>query len=715
MFNINALFYKEEVDFKPVVKLKRYSSTESAVLSGRFIKKVILDEEGIGLNCTGNFVLSLIKTEDGSLVFKKDSENQKFTLKNQDYNFILNDEDKYIFILFACKEDIEIIVDDLEHCDSFELIKSSHTLHSYALPTINFSYYSYDLFYKGQLYFENEVISGNKTNHLYIAEKPVDFCTYFNAIETSKWKKITCIEGLYAHFDFKGYAVVRVKCIEPEGVFTIKVVKVKAKELEKVKIPIPLKYEVIGIEIHPLFPSEIFNLQGKAKLNNNSVKNKKLAIIITAFNEPNVLNNILDICENLNNYTDINYHFYIVDNSKTLDSNLSSDRISIIPNRNLGGTGGFVRGFCEALRNNFEICMFMDDDALTHPVSIEKAYSFLLLNNDKTCAVSGAMFDKDNMYDQTEAGAYFNEGCHPLHTHLDGRDPLTLIKNQHVEKEVNMYGSWWFFMFNVDEKLKLPMPFFVRGDDIDFSYKNNFRIELLSGCASWQENFVKKENVSTVFLFIRSHIIHHITIDKLYSNDKEALKSINKIIKGHVFLYLKQYKYDLALSVIESLKFVLKGEENWVNTCEMRKVLSLNKEKTEQLSTEKKYKVKNLSSEIYKDFYTRLKLWPITRIMKLFTMNSILIPRAFKSNKIWVLPKNHFVDPKYLFLKNRYIQQKNSNEWYLTSYSLYRTIRILFLLMVNIAKLNNRFHKIQKEYAKLDEKYQSVSGWNELF
>jgi galactofuranosylgalactofuranosylrhamnosyl-N-acetylglucosaminyl-diphospho-decaprenol beta-1,5/1,6-galactofuranosyltransferase len=75
---------------------------------------------------------------------------------------------------------------------------------------------------------------------------------------------------------------------------------------------------------------------------------------------------------------------FVADNGQTLDrERLSSDKIHINPNRNLGGAGGFTRDLIEIMTHNDELhvthALLMDDDIVIEPeslINISDSYTF---------------------------------------------------------------------------------------------------------------------------------------------------------------------------------------------------------------------------------------------------------------------------------------------------------------------------------------------------
>lgn len=70
----------------------------------------------------------------------------------------------------------------------------------------------------------------------------------------------------------------------------------------------------------------------------------------------------------------------VIDNGRTLvPEQWNSDKITIHPNKNVGGAGGFTRGMIESMEQPEDIThvLLMDDDVIILPESIRRMYYLL--------------------------------------------------------------------------------------------------------------------------------------------------------------------------------------------------------------------------------------------------------------------------------------------------------------------------------------------------
>ncbi|MDX2231927.1 MAG: glycosyltransferase [Leptolyngbyaceae cyanobacterium bins.349] len=218
------------------------------------------------------------------------------------------------------------------------------------------------------------------------------------------------------------------------------------------------------------------------------------------------------------------FRIFVVDNGQTLDETTFLDaRVQLIPNRNVGGSGGFTRGLVEALQDETHThFLFMDDDVALDSEVIYKLFTLYEYANSEV-AIAGGMLDLHKKYLLFEAGAHyakslFREGFEPfeispLKTDLDLRES-TALNRLLVEEPVD-YGAFWFFAFprQFVEKMGLPLPFFIKGDDIEFGLRISRQLQekiiAFPAIAVWHEPFYAKFPVWDSYYYFRNILVTH--------------------------------------------------------------------------------------------------------------------------------------------------------------------------------------------------------------
>ncbi len=259
-------------------------------------------------------------------------------------------------------------------------------------------------------------------------------------------------------------------------------------------------------------------------------------------------------------------HLNIVDNGNSANI-IESDKITRIPNANLGGAGGFTRGLIEGDKAGYSHVLFMDDDASIPMEALHRAYVFLTLSKDPKAAVSGAMISNSDKWRMWENGAIFDRNCRPQFTGVDLRDWTQVMNMEFASasyRSPKMYGGWWFFAFPVKEVTHYPFPFFVRGDDINFSLANDFHITTLNGVVSFAEDFSDKESPMTLYLDLRNHFVQHLTLEKM----EIGPLNIARIGVGFFLRNIAKFQYETVDALLMAWNDVLKGPEFFVQNAD---------------------------------------------------------------------------------------------------------------------------------------------------
>lgn len=291
-------------------------------------------------------------------------------------------------------------------------------------------------------------------------------------------------------------------------------------------------------------------------------------IFCTYKREKYIIKNVYYLLENLKKQSDFSCKIIVADNAKTLSPSDFSSDVTLIPNENSGGSGGFKRGM-EAAREigGFTHFILMDDDVEIDFVAIQKMLNFLrfLKPEFSDLSISGSMLYMDKPTVQFEAGGRFERdgSQHGFGHFLDLSKPENLSVNE-WEKPIN-YGGWWLMCmpFKLIKNGEFPLPFFLKYDDVEYALRNKLRIITLNGVGVWHEKFEAKYNSSSEYYNTRNYL--HLTA--MYCENFNAKNWVKKKIKAKKVR--QQYKmveavrlgYEDFLKGLEWLKD-LNAEEN---------------------------------------------------------------------------------------------------------------------------------------------------------
>ena len=325
-----------------------------------------------------------------------------------------------------------------------------------------------------------------------------------------KWKSQLTSEELFFKITIQGKLLIRFQISSLEsGTQSVFEKTLTSKDLQEFSFDLPFWRDhsqgILFFELYALKLSRIKNFSYYTEF--DSLEPFKLGIVITHFNrQKQVINAIQRLKEGLleDPETRGRVGLIVVDNSQNLPF---LDGITVIKSANLGGAGGFTRGLLHLKAHpEFTHCLFMDDDASSEVESIKRTMVFLEATRKAKLAISGAMLTEKEVYRQYECGAYFDGKCQSLGKGLNLLYEHDLLKNE-IKRRVE-YGAWWFFAFAIQDVEHNAFPYFVRGDDISFSYSNGFKITTLNGIACWQPDFSNKSTPQSVYLDMRNHLMH---------------------------------------------------------------------------------------------------------------------------------------------------------------------------------------------------------------
>lgn len=432
-----------------------------------------------------------------------------------------------------------------------------------------------DICSESKLYFRadsGETYYSEMENVLYVKHK-VSFDTYFNTFSVGKYKKYSRPLSLFLRLRVSGLFVLRIFGVRKEnGCFV-------EKCIAKNHIALSQTGDFIAeLDTHEEFSQLYFTLEGSGVLYSGSFEATaastnpvNIAVVICTFKrEKFLMRNHRQIRAYLDNnriFTTDNIHFYIVDNGKTLSGQeIESPYITLIPNGNTGGSGGFSRGYYEAATSgrNYTHILFMDDDIVLDCESIMRVYGLLRVRNDQYNGISvgGTMLRLSDHITQYEAGSYW-DGKH-LHSIGTGTD-MTVRENvfEVPYYPQGNYNAWWFYCFPSDWNRKhgYPLPFFVKEDDIEYSLRCAEEIAIIGGIAVWHDDFEGKYNGFQEYYIKRNELIMTSVNDQKPYALFQVRKLILNVMKQVVF-----QRYFLADIVIRAYDDYLKGWEHFKNT-----------------------------------------------------------------------------------------------------------------------------------------------------
>lgn len=470
----------------------------------------------------------------------------------------------------------------------------------------------------------------------------ISFDTYYNGFSIPLWRDKTGIRNISLSISGQGEVEIQLYQVSLKRFryFGKEMDELKNKKAELVKEPIDHVFLTLSSETQNLFNVNITDTStyngllylviiAKTTTHISSIswqtpdeekRHVELGIAITHFNRKQF---VLPAIKRINEQLIIQpewqkkIQLLVVDNSQNITSS-ESNGVKIIPNKNTGGTGGFMRGFLYYKQEtSVTHVLFMDDDASLEIESIKRAYSILKFANSDKAAVGAALF-YDTMPDIfIERGAKLNRDSTWRPQYCNARsNKLEDLLVQELDSDKPDYTGWWFTAFPIKYAEHLPLPYFVRGDDVSFGVANDFDLILGTGIACLAEAFNHKVSPMMLYLDRRNKlIVHTLFINKPFALVKNYFKYALLMIWS-----LRQGYYQV---IRKSMMDFQNLTGNWlIKNSDMRNLV---KELTDFVKDEK---LNVLTSDILTST-DRVSLKPSSKIktmLRFLTFNRLIIP-----------------------------------------------------------------------------------------
>lgn len=393
-----------------------------------------------------------------------------------------------------------------------------------------------------ELYFrddgEVEYTLGEK-EILFNEKDAVYFDTYFNSFSAFKWFKYTKVKNIGLHLCLKGKIKIILNYKERLGNDVLqKLVNEyvidtdgEVEEADFIYGNAPhagmYSFDVIALEHESEF-------RGGYYFSDNSeddLREVNISLIICTYKREEYIYRNIKMLENtiLADDSEMKGHFHVMisDNSHTLDSAaIRSENVHIFENKNVGGSGGFTRGLIESLKlkekHHFTHVLLMDDDVVVQPESFYRTYHLLTLLKDEyeDCYIGGSMLRTDRQFIQTESGGVWNSGRLISHkANLDLRSCEACLYNE-VEEKCD-FTAWWYctMPISIIQENNLPLPIFIRGDDVEYGLRNMKKLILMNGICVWHEPFENKYSSSMYYYIFRNRLIDNAIHNLSYSKE----------------------------------------------------------------------------------------------------------------------------------------------------------------------------------------------------
>lgn len=480
-----------------------------------------------------------------------------------------------------------------------------------------------------ELYFrkKGDVEQIGQDNVIYVSKgSEIKFDTYFNGFSLGKWKRYTNVEKIYITLKINGQAKLsawkRVSKDSDGEILLQEAEKEAADEEVTVEFTDVSKTGILYFKVHAI--TDCYISDGYYWTNAASTNKGKIALDICTYKREKYIQRNLHVIDNsifakkiyaeFSKYLDV----FVIDNAGTLEKEIASKQyIYLVRNKNVGGAGGFTRGLIEIKklqeREGYTHALLMDDDIVLEPEILFRTWTLLLMLKEeyKNAFIGGSMLRLDEPFIQTESGAVWNSGkLISRKSGLDLRDAKDCFLNE-AEEEMD-YCAWWYCVIPleiVNEK-NLPLPIFIRGDDVEYGSRNAKNIITMNGIGVWHEPFENKNSSFLFYYLLRNWLIDNAVLGCALSK-KEFIHIMKNRVRAELYLYHYKNIYLLMQGVLDFCKGIdwLKeqdGEElhEWV----MKNGYAMKDREELGITNDVRREVNNRKNSFLRRIWTRITL-----------------------------------------------------------------------------------------------------------
>jgi galactofuranosylgalactofuranosylrhamnosyl-N-acetylglucosaminyl-diphospho-decaprenol beta-1,5/1,6-galactofuranosyltransferase len=575
----------------------------------------------------------------------------------------------------------------------------------------------------------------------------VSFGTYFNAFPASYWRRWTTVSSVVLRIRLTGESkLVLYRSTARGHSHPVETINIESDEPETIERTLPLTpfidggwywFDIVAgprgttlVEADWLAPVE--SAPGK------QAPAGRLSIGITTFNKPD---DVVQQLRTLDEATDVHElldTIYVIDQGtrRVTDhpgfadaAKKISDRVQVIEQGNLGGSGGFARSMDETVRaGRSDYLLIMDDDVQFDPEGFLRAVTFADLARKPTI-VGGHMF---SMYERSVLHA-FAEAVAPIRwwwgtapntrgRHDFGRRNLRNTPWLHRRADAD-YNGWWMCLIpaRVIRELGLALPVFIKWDDAEYGVRareHGYPTVSMPGVAAWQAPWTDKTDAQDWQSYY--HLRNRLVAALLHSQQPRGGKLVSECLERQLQNLLSM-QYSTAALKLLAIEDVLTGpahlhREIGTKLAQLREVRAQFTDARDATDIESFPPPRRRAPEALKDSTTPTnKVNLVTKalvgtIRQLRPLRKGATQRpqmalAYQDASWWVLAK---LDSALVSTADG-----NSAAWYKRDPRLFRSLGWRSLILHR--RLRRRWPRLAAEYRAAAAEFTSPERWRETF
>jgi galactofuranosylgalactofuranosylrhamnosyl-N-acetylglucosaminyl-diphospho-decaprenol beta-1,5/1,6-galactofuranosyltransferase len=425
--------------------------------------------------------------------------------------------------------------------------------------------------------------AGPRRSAVISAGRRVSFATYFNAFPASYWRRWTSVTSVTLRVRLVGESRVILYRSTARGFsHPIETISVEPDEPTTIQRTLPLDPFIDGgwywFDI-VAGPRDVALIEADWLGHADQTAAGRVSLGITTFNQPDFMLEQLRTLGDATEIHDVIDRIYVIDqgSDRVVDRPAFSeatkklgDRVEIIEQGNLGGSGGFARAMDETAKaGRASYVLLMDDDVKLEPEGILRAATFADLARKPTI-VGGHMF---SLYDRSLLHAYaeaieswtwwWGPAPNTQPRHDFGRRNLANTPWLHRRADGDYNGTWMCLIPTaVIAEIGLIPPMFIKWDDAEYGVRardHGIPTVSLPGVGCWQVPWDDKDDSRDWQAYY--HIRNRLVSALLHSPHKEGGALITESRERQLQALLSM-RYSVAALQQLAIEDVLRGPDH---------------------------------------------------------------------------------------------------------------------------------------------------------
>ena len=411
----------------------------------------------------------------------------------------------------------------------------------------------------------------------------VSLGTYFNAFPASYWRRWSVLQDVLLRLRIQGAGTVIVYRSTARGKsHSVESIIFDSDEPQEFQLELPLDQFIDGgwywFDI-AAGDRDVTLYEADWAARTDRVQSGRFSIGITTFNRAEMCIDGLRVLGEAPDVLEILDQIYVVDQGTERvedhpefaeGSKGVADKLQVITQGNLGGSGGFSRGMYETVQaGSSDYVLLLDDDVITEPESMLRAVTFADLARRPTI-VGGHMF---SFYDRSVLHA-FGETVAPYNFwwgsapgtnegHDFGRRSLRHTPWLHRRVDVD-YNGWWMCLIPTAtvHELGLALPVFIKWDDAEYGLRAReagYPVVSLPGVAVWHVPWQDKNDALDWQAYY--HLRNRLVAALLHSPYEHGGSVVTENME-HQIRHLLSMQYSTATLRLMAIEDVLSGPEH---------------------------------------------------------------------------------------------------------------------------------------------------------